>query len=224
MADISIPGVTDKYKTNDLVKALVEAERVPLVREQEKLDGFKVEQQNWQRVNQYMSSLRDTARSLYSFNNPFSEKISTSTQESSVTAQPGRDAGLGSFKVDVERIASTDRFLSENLDKDTIVPEGTYTYRVGDKSVSYNWKGGKLSDFVTGLNRRGNNLINASLIGVSSSNQSLLLESLVTGDGNRLIFEDQALDFALKTNMIRSVPSNQTEFAKTIQELGSISQ
>jgi len=27
MADVSIPGVTDKYKTNDLVKALVEAEK-----------------------------------------------------------------------------------------------------------------------------------------------------------------------------------------------------
>jgi flagellar hook-associated protein 2 len=223
MADVSIPGVTDKYKTNDLVKALVEAERIPLVREQEKLDGFKTEQQNWQRINQYMSALRDTSRSLYSFNNPFSEKISSSTQEASVTAQPGRDAGVGSFKVDIERIASADRFLSENLDKDTIVPEGSYTYKVGDKSVNYNWKGGKLSDFVTGLNRRGNNLIKASLIGVTSSNQSLLLESLVTGDGNKLIFEDQALDFALKTNMIRSVPSNQLEFAKTTQELGSIS-
>ncbi len=222
MAEVSIPGVTDKYKTNDLVKALVEAERVPLVREQEKLDGFKIEQQNWQRVNQYMSSLRDTARTLYSFNNPFSEKISTSTQEFSVTAQPGRDASVGSFKIDVERIASTDRFLSDNLEKDGTVPEGTYTYKVGDKSVSYNWKGGKLSDFVSGLNRRGNNLIKASLIGVSSTNQSLLIESLVTGEDNKLVFEDDALNFALSTNMIRRVSSNAIEFAKTTPELASL--
>ncbi len=222
MADISIPGVTDKYKTNDLVKALVEAEKVPLVREQEKLDGFKIEQKNWQRVNQYMSALRETSRTLFSFNNPFSEKISSSTQEFSVTAQPGRDAELGSFKIDIERIASSDRFLSSNLDKDTIVDEGTYTYRVGDKSVTYNWKGGKLADFVTGLNRRGNNVIKSSLIGVSSTEQSLLIESLITGEDNRLIFEDSALDLAISTKMIRAVPSNESEFGKTSVELRSV--
>ncbi len=223
MADISIPGVTDKYKTNDLVKALVEAERVPLVREQEKLDGFKVEQKNWQRVNQYMSALRETARSLYSFNNPFNEKISNSTQEHAITARPGRDADIGSFKIDVQKIASSDRFLSGNLDKDATVPEGTYTYRVGDKSVTYNWKGGKLSDFVAGLNRRGNAILKASLIGVSSTNQSLLIESLITGKENRLLFEDQALNFALETNMIQSVPSNQFDFIENSEEFRSIS-
>ena len=64
MADINIPGVSDKYKTNDLVKSLVEVERLPLKREEEKLDGLKTEQANWRRVNQYMSSLRESTRSL----------------------------------------------------------------------------------------------------------------------------------------------------------------
>jgi flagellar hook-associated protein 2 len=75
MSGISIPGVSDKYKTNDLVKSLVEVEKLPLKREQEKLEGFKTEQANWRRVNQYMSSLRESTRSLYSFNNPFNEII-----------------------------------------------------------------------------------------------------------------------------------------------------
>ena len=44
MADINIPGVTDKYKTNDLIKNLMEAEKVPLTREQKQLDRYKTEQ------------------------------------------------------------------------------------------------------------------------------------------------------------------------------------
>ena len=36
MSGISIPGVSDKYKTNDLVNSLVEVEKLPLKREQEK--------------------------------------------------------------------------------------------------------------------------------------------------------------------------------------------
>jgi len=57
MAEINIPGVSDKYKTNDLVKNLMEVERVPLTREQSKLDNYKLERECWQRVNQYMTSV-----------------------------------------------------------------------------------------------------------------------------------------------------------------------
>mgnify|MGYP007070332226 FL=1 len=38
MAEISIPGVSDKYKTNDYIDALMQKERIPLTREQESLD------------------------------------------------------------------------------------------------------------------------------------------------------------------------------------------
>lgn len=51
MSDINIPGVSDKYKTNDLIKSLLEVEKLPLKREQEKLDGYKFDKQCWQRVN-----------------------------------------------------------------------------------------------------------------------------------------------------------------------------
>ena len=41
MADISIPGVSDKYKTNDYIEALMQKEKVPLNHEQESLDRYK---------------------------------------------------------------------------------------------------------------------------------------------------------------------------------------
>jgi len=44
MAGINIPGVTDKYKTNDLVESLMKVERIPLTREQEHLDSYKGQQ------------------------------------------------------------------------------------------------------------------------------------------------------------------------------------
>jgi len=37
MADISIPGVSNKYGTNETIQKLMEVERVPLTREQDKL-------------------------------------------------------------------------------------------------------------------------------------------------------------------------------------------
>ena len=77
MSDINIPGVSDKYKTNDLVESLLEVEKIPLKREERKLESFKTDKECWQRLNTYMSSLRESTRTLYSFDNPFNEKLSS---------------------------------------------------------------------------------------------------------------------------------------------------
>ena len=207
MADISIPGVTDKYKTNDLIKKLMEAERVPLTRQQEQLETYKTQQETWRTVNTQMSTLRESVRSLYSFDNPFSSKLASSTDEYAVSATPKRDAALESFKVEVLQTAAADRFLSAELDAKTQVPAGTYEYAVNDKKVSFNWKGGKLSDFVAALNRRSANTIKASIIGISKDKQALLIESLITGSENRLTFSGAARDFALQTGMIGKAPA-----------------
>ena len=116
MADITIPGVTDKYGTTNLVEQLMEVERIPLTREQEKLESYKNEQAAWRSVNSAMSSLRESVRSLYSFDNPFNTKIATSTEEDAITASPSRDAEIGSFRIKVEQIAEADRFLSGEID------------------------------------------------------------------------------------------------------------
>lgn len=226
MADISIPGVTDKYKTNDLIKNLMEAERVPLKREQDRLESYKTEQTAWRNVNGYMSTLRESVRSLYSFDNPFSTKLASSTDEGAVTAEPKRDASLQSFKIEVLETAKADRFLSAELDEKTQVPAGTYEYTVNEKTISFNWKGGKLSDFAAALNRRSANTVKASLIGVTKNTRTLLIESLVTGSENRLIFSKAAKDFALQTGMIGKAPATAKESftvkRDTIQNSGNL--
>ncbi|MCR4789541.1 MAG: flagellar filament capping protein FliD, partial [Treponemataceae bacterium] len=202
MADINIPGISDKYKTNDLVNSLVEVEKIPLKREQDKLEAYKTEQSNWRRLNQYMSSLRESARTLYSYDNPFNERTASSSDERAITASPTRDANLESFRVDVIQTAGSDRFLSKKIDKNQIIPEGTYKFTVGEKTITYRWKGGKISDFSAGLNKRGNGVIKSSFIGVSKNETSFLIESLKTGSENKLIFEDDAFKMALDLGIV----------------------
>ena len=223
MADITIPGVSDKYGTTSLIEQLMEVERVPLTREQERLDTYKAEQDAWRSVNKAMSSLRESVRTLYSFDNPFNTKLASSTEEDAITADPSRDADIGSFKIKVEQIAEADRFLSGEIDNNYEVPEGTYTFKVNEKEISFKWKGGKVSDFVTSLNRRGNNTIKASLIGVSSSKKSLLIESLLTGKENALIFEDDAFSFAQNIDMIREKKGEEKILASTKNDLEQLS-
>ncbi len=218
---LSIPGVTDKYGTNDLVESLMEVERIPLKREQATLETYQNQQSAWQEINRKMSSLRESVKSLYSFENPFNSKLTSSSDENAITADATRDADFGTIKIDVIHPASADRFMSGRIDNDTEVPQGRYTFTVGEKTVDFNWKGGKLSDFVTALNKRGGNTIKASLIGISSKKKALVIESLIPGADNRLQFKNDALTFAKSIEMIADVPVEKTEFSSSISEYKS---
>jgi len=212
MAGINIPGVTDQYNTNETVEKLMKVERIPLTREQDSLKTLKAQKDAWRDVNKKMSALRDSVKTLYSYENPFSNKLTSSTDESAVTADAGRAASFDSFKIDVLQPASADRFLSSELASDTNVPKGTYTFKVADKSVSIHWSGGTLADFSTAVNKRGGDIIKSLVIGASAGKKTLLIESLKTGEANRLSFEDDAATFALSSGMISPVKNTTTEF------------
>ncbi len=221
MAGIGIPGVSDKYKTNDLVEGLMKVERIPLTREQDTLESYKTQQSAWRDVNQKMSSLRDSVKSLYSYDNPFNNKLASSSDEYAITADAGRDAAYDTFKVDVITPATCDRLLSKEIEKGEEVPEGTYTFKTGDKTISYKWRGGKIEDFITSLNKRGANTIKASLIGVNKGKKALLIESLKTGEDKRLAFEDAALDYAIDKEIIRKTASSIKTFGTRAAELSA---
>ena len=79
MAGINIPGVTDQYNTTETVEKLMQIERIPLNREQKTLEAYKNQQDAWRSVNRKVTSLRDSVKSLYSFENPFNNKITSSS-------------------------------------------------------------------------------------------------------------------------------------------------
>nr|MCR4631685.1 flagellar hook protein [Treponema sp.] len=212
MAGISIPGVTDKYNTNDTVEKLMKVERIPLTREQKQLETYKSEKDAWREINSRLTSLRDSTKTLYSFENPFNNKLTTSSQENAITAQANRSADIQSFKVDVLQPATSDRFMTDELENDFKVPAGSYIFKVGEKQVLYNWKGGSLKDFSNGINKRGNDIIKSSIIGASSGKKSLLIEAVPTGKENKLIFEGDAKKFAFDSGMITKIKAKEITF------------
>ena len=212
MAGINIPGVTNQYNTNETVEKLMQIERIPLTREQKTLDSYKAQQDAWRSVNRKMTELRDSVKTLYSFDNPFNNKITSSTEEYAITADATRKATYESFKVDVIQPATADRFLTSELDSDTKVPAGTYTYKINDKSITMRWKGGSLQDFSNALNRRGGELLKTRVIGASKGKKTLSIESQKTGSENRLTFENDAKTFAESSGMIIRIKPKTIEF------------
>ena len=197
MSDFSIPGVTSKYKTSEMIDKLMEVERIPLTRMKDEVDTFKKQKSVWLSLNRKISTFRDNSRELYSFQNPFNSKIAESSDTDILTANATRTALEEKKKIIVKQIAHADRFLSRPLDKDFRAEKGLYRFKVGDKEVKFNFSGGSLNELAALINKRGADLIRASVVADSDKSRVMAIEALKTGLKNPLSLHDQALTFGL---------------------------
>jgi flagellar hook-associated protein 2 len=208
MSDISIPGVKSKYGTNDLVEGLMKVERIPKTRAEEELKELQKKRSVMQDLNVRMSRLRDASRNLYTFKNPFADRVGVSSNEEALTATAIRDAPMQQKSILVKQTASADRFLSGNLPLDYKVAAGDYSFQVGGKNATIKFAGGPLKEFAEAVNKDPGKIVNAQIINVEKGTQSLFMESLVTGSANRLSFKGDAESLALNSGMLERVSSS----------------
>ena len=212
MSDINIPGVSSRFNTDKMIERLMEVERIPLTRLEDQLAVYKNKKNYCQDINRSITRVRDTARNLYSFQNPFLNRKAFSSDPGALSATADRTAVEEKKELRIIQVAAADRFLSGSLPRDFRVLEGDYKFTIGEKEVGFNYKGGTLTDFADTVNRRGRDLISARVIRNTQNTQVILFESLQQGSDNRLQFENAALELALKTETLK----------KNIQEERSI--
>ena len=188
MADIFIPGVRSRFNTDQLIEDLMRVERIPLERTERDIENLQAQRGHWQELGRRITALRDSARTLYSFQNPFNERRAVSGDESVFTASATRRAGEHNYQFTVKQLATADRFISAPIADGTQIEAGTYTFSVGSEEVSFNFRGGTIQEFVDSINRRSRDLLSARLVSVQSGTRSLVLESRVTGAENQLGF------------------------------------
>jgi flagellar hook-associated protein 2 len=202
MSDAYIPGVSSRFNTDQIIENLMKIERIPRERSEKEKENFQNQKTYWQDLNRRIVSFRESARQLYSFQNPFSERIVTSSDDSIITGTAIRQAIVGAREFTVKQIAQSDRFLSSPIDDSFKVEAGTYTFTVGQEKVSFDYKGGTIQDFTENLTKRGKDKVEARLVVVKQGSKSLLIEAKSTGVENKLSFTDKAADLALNIGMM----------------------
>ena len=213
MSDVYMPGIKSRFNSEKIVEDLMKLERVPKERAERNIENLQTQKGYWQEVGRRIDAVRKSANFLYSFQNPFNDRIVNSADDSVLTASASREAAEQSYRFAVKQTATADRFLSSPMDEKTKIESGTYTFSVGDEKISFNYRGGNLKDFVEVVNRRGKDKISASLIAIQSGTKSLLIESKVTGSQNRLGFSDSAADMAIRTGMMEQGGDNRRDIS-----------
>jgi flagellar hook-associated protein 2 len=212
MSDVYIPGVKSRFNSEKMIEDLMTLERIPRERVGRNIENLQVQKGYWQEVGRRINSVRDSARFLYSFQNPFSDRIAKTGNDNVITASATREAQERTYAFTVKQTAQADRFLSQPLDEKMRVDAGNYSFNVGNEEISLNFRGGTLKDFVDALNRRSKDKISTSLLAVQSGTKSLLIESKVTGAQNRLTFSGDSVDFTMKIGMMEKGGDNAQTF------------
>lgn len=210
MSDMSIPGVNSKYGTDKMIEGLMDAEKIPLRRLEDQKTTYGEQKEIWQDVNAALSRFRESSKLLYGFQNPFQEHVAESSNETVITATANRESLNEIIKIEVEQIASSDRFLSGSLPADFRVPEGIYTFGIGDSEVTFKFKENRLQTFVEALNRRSKGLLKAKIINDSADTIVFMLESTKTGNSNKLDFRSDSIELGITAGMIREVKESVT--------------
>ena len=208
MSDVFIPGVQSRFNTDKLIEDLMRVERIPKDRIEKNIENLQNQKSYWQILGTRINALRDSSRAMFSFQNPFGERMALSSDESVITATATREAIEQKYSFAVKQTAQADRFLSTPLEEKYIVEGGTYTFSVGKDEITFNFRGGSLRDFADALNRRGRDKINASILTVQQGSRSLVIESKIQGSENRLGFSADALKLAMNIGMVGQ--SNET--------------
>nr|AGS52994.1 flagellar hook-associated protein FliD [uncultured bacterium contig00030] len=213
MSDVYIPGVRSRFNSEQTIQNLMQLERIPKERTESNIENLQTQKGYWQEIGRRVSAVRDSARFLYSFQNPFNDRLAVSADEYVITGSATREAAEQSYRFSVKQTAQADRFISSPLDEKMKIDAGNYTFTVGNETVSINYRGGSLREFVDTVNRRGRDIVGASLIAIQSGTRSLLIESKVTGEDNRLGLHDAAEDLAINTGMMEKGNDTRREIA-----------
>ena len=216
MSDIYIPGVKSRFNSEQIISDLMKLERVPRDRAEKNVEQFQSQKTFWQDLGRRLSSVRDSSRQLFSFQNPFSDRIVRSGDDSVITGTAIRDATEQERTFTVKQTAQADRFLSTPLDEDYKVDSGTYNFTVGKEEIAFEFRGGTLKEFTDALNRRGRGILQSSLVTVKPGTKSLLIESKVTGEENRMILSGAASSLGEKTGMIGRVNDSHRDFTSEV--------
>ena len=206
VSDIMIPGITSSgANVDDLVESIMEAERSTVTRMEQTIDRAEEERAAWMEIGRRISNLQRAARLLFGFENPFNERIATSSDESALRATARRNAPEGMHRITVNQLAEADRFISRNLPSDYQVQRGRYGFQVGDNEVHFSYTGGSLESFAQAVNQRAGDLVNARVVRNTANSKVILIETRETGSEKSLAFLETARSFALEAGILREV-------------------
>lgn len=186
---IYIPGISNKSNSQATIDRIMGQKKLKLDDLDKDKSKINEKQKNLGEVAGKVVSLDRLAKALYGLSNPFDEKVAA-TSDDNVSAKVTKTADIGEYSIEVERKAQPHRVASVSLDRKTKIDAGSYKIGADGRSAVIRFAGGTVEDFQKSINEQGNGVVKSSITFDTAKTMVLILESMDTGEKNRLSFDD----------------------------------
>ncbi len=110
---LQIGGLASGLDTKSIIEELMKVERQPLDRLEEQKTNYELKKEALEEINSSLLSLYNSVSKL-TLESTFLGKLTSSSNESVVTAKAGAEALIGSYEITVNRLATPTSVKSEN--------------------------------------------------------------------------------------------------------------
>jgi flagellar hook-associated protein 2 len=188
---LSIDGLISGLNTTDIINQLLEVERIPITRLEERKSRYEQKIALWQEANTKLLALQTAASSLAS-ESTFEGKAVSVSDESVISASATSSAVTGTYLLRVEQIAYAHQIATSSSYADyntTTFGEGVITIQVGSEDpveIAIDSSNNTLEGIKNAINSSGAG-VSASIVNTSDG-YKLLLSSKQTGLDGAITF------------------------------------
>lgn len=186
MSGISFTGIGSGLQVSEIVEALVEAERVPYESQLTSQQGSFTT--DISAVGALKAALEAVTASFESLGDIDDYQTRTATgRDDFIGISTEKEAEVGSYSVEVTALASSHKLMSDEIDSEEAVGEGTLTIESGSNSFDISVSDtATLSEIRDAINDSDDNDSVSATIITDESGQRLVLNSKETGIDNAI--------------------------------------
>ncbi len=182
------PSLTpeQRQQLEEYRKALIE-ELVDPIKLEIELENYTID--SLQGLIDWLDRMAEHTRKMYSpVDSPYNKMTAESSDEKYFTATADKRAEPGEYPFVIVQTAQADSLISDLVARDTKLEEAEFTIVSGDEEKTVKFRGGNINALERTINKHAEGLVKARTIRKDLENYILILEGLITGERNKLLF------------------------------------
>ncbi|MCE9599942.1 MAG: flagellar filament capping protein FliD [Spirochaetia bacterium] len=187
-----INGIGTSMDTQDTIRKLLDVERQPLKRLEFDNERNQILIKAWEEVRKRTRTLADKSQALYSFSGAFATKSIISSDPGAVTGQAAPEMDNQDMQIEVTKLATHQRIHSAPVSPETELPAGNFSLTIGEKTIEYEFPGGKLPALLRVLKAKSVGAVDINMIRKDQESSILVFRSLTSGSKGKIEFKAAA--------------------------------
>jgi len=179
------------FDSQRTIQQLLQLERIPITRLQQDNERANQVIRAWDEVRNRSKLLSDKSRYLYSFTGPFAKKNIESSDPGAITGEASPNVQAADQEIQVLKLASSHQIHSDTIANDAELAAARFSIKIGDKTESFQFPGGKLPALLRLLRTKASGLFEATSVRVDESTSMLAMRSLLSGKRGEIQFTDE---------------------------------